>query len=96
MLDAIPLDNVVIDKLHLFLGATDKLFLLIRWEISEAQAEAFVENMHSVISCHGKIVVCNGGVEFSRLDASDRRRIIRNMTETDVLLTFLGRKRASR
>ena len=93
LLDAIPLNNVVIDELHLFLRATDKLFLLIRREISEAQAEGFVEHMRSVISCRGKIVVSNGGVEFSRLDGSDRRRIIRNMTETDVLLTFLGRKR---
>lgn len=93
LLNAVPLSHIVIDELHLFLRATDKLFLLIRREIPEDRAERFVDHMRSVISCRGKIVVCNGGVEFSRLDGNDRRRILRDMTQTDVLLVFLGRKR---
>ena len=92
-LDAVPLSHVAIAEIHHFLRATDKLFLLIRHEIPEARAERFVEHMRSVISCRGQIVVCNGGVEFSRLDGNDRRRILRDVTQTDVLLVFLGRKR---
>ena len=49
LFDAIPLSRIVTEELHLFLRTTDKLFVLIRREVSETQAETFVEHMRGVI-----------------------------------------------
>ena len=54
--EAIAPGHIVTNELHLFIRTNDEMLLVIRRDVSEAPAEAFVGNMRGVISCRDKIV----------------------------------------